>query len=72
MKSCGGGDNIVSIIFCLPETLVVGLEHTSYTVNEDDGHVDVCALIIDSEDCALQFVFNATLSTRDETAGTYT
>ena len=69
-KSCGGSDNIVSIIFCLPETPVVGLEDTSYTVYEDTGQVDVCALIIGFESCPLQFAFNVTLSTRDETAGT--
>ena len=70
-KSCGGGDNIVSVIFCLPETPIVSLERTSYTVDEDVGHVDVCALITNSESCPLQFAFNVTLSTRDDTAGTY-
>ena len=69
-KSCGG-DNIVSIIFCLPETPIVGLERTSYTVDEDVGHVDVCALIINSENCPFQFPFDVRLSTRDDTAGTY-
>ena len=69
-NSCGVY-NIVSIIFYLPETPIVGLEDTSYTVNEDVGHVDVCALITNSESCPLQFVFNITLSTRDDTAGTY-
>ena len=61
-KSCGSGDNIVSVIFCLPETPIVGLQHTSRTVNEDVGHVDVCALITNSESCPLQFVFNVRLS----------
>ena len=57
----------------MPETPVVGLEHTSYTVDEDVGHVNVCALIVNSEEeCPFQFPFNVTLSTRDETAGTYT
>ena len=70
MNSCGVY-NIVSIIFCLPDTPIVSLEDTSYTVNEDVGHVNVCALITNSESCPLQFVFTITLSTRDETAGTY-
>ena len=68
-KSCGG-DNIVSVIFCLPETPVVGLEHTSYTVDEDDCRVVVCALILNSEEeCPFQFPFNVKLSTTDGTAG---
>ena len=54
-----------------PEAGMIGLETTSYSVNEDDGEVEVCVNTISSRSCPFPFAFNVTLSTKDDTAGTY-
>ena len=54
------------------EAGMIGLETTSYSVDEDDGEVEVCANTTSSKSCPFSFAFNVTLSTEDDTAGTYT
>ena len=49
---------------------VVGLEKTFYSVSEDVGVVEVCAIVYSPIiDCPIAFPFNVGLSTRDNTAG---
>ena len=50
---------------------MIGLETTSYSVKEDDGEVEVCVNTSSSRSCPFPFTFNVTLSTKDDTAGTY-
>ena len=50
---------------------MIGLETTSYSVKEDDGEVEVCVNTSSSRSCPFPFAFNVTLSTKDDTAGTY-
>ena len=48
----------------------VGLEKTSYTVNENTGVVEICARVFKSIDrCPIDFAFNLTIDTIDGTAG---
>ena len=48
---------------------VVGLEETSYTVSEDVGFVNVCAIVYSPTiDCPIEFPFSVGLSTRDGSA----
>ena len=54
-----------------PEAGIIGLETVLYSVNEDDGEVEVCANTISSKSCPFLFAFNVTLSLKDDTAGTY-
>ena len=49
---------------------MIGLETTLYSVNEDDGEVEVCVITSSSRSCPFPFAFNVTLSTKDDTAGT--
>ena len=49
---------------------MIRLETTSYSVKEDDGEVEVCAITSSSRSCPFPFAFNVTLSTNDDTAGT--
>ena len=49
---------------------VVGLEQTFYQVGEDEGFVEVCAVVISPVNtCPINFPFNVGLVTRDGTAG---
>ena len=59
-------------VLCVgPEAGMIGLETTSYSVNENDGEVEVCVNTSSSRSCPFPFAFNVTLSTKDDTAGTY-
>ena len=49
---------------------MVGLERTVYNVLENEGVVEVCAIVESPDiDCPIQFPFNVSLSTRNGTAG---
>ena len=49
---------------------VVGLERTLYSVSEDVGVVEVCAIVYSPTiDCPIAFSFDVSLSTSDNTAG---
>ena len=49
---------------------VVGLERTFYTVSEDDGIVEVCAIVTDPDImCPIEFPFQVNFSTTNGTAG---
>ena len=49
---------------------MVGLERTLYQVSEDDGVVEVCAIVYSPNiTCPITFSFNASLSTNDDNAG---
>ena len=49
---------------------VVGLEKTFYSVSEDVGVVEVCAIVYSPTiDCPIAFPFDVGLSTLDNTAG---
>ena len=49
---------------------VVGLEKTIYSVFEDGGVVEVCAIVYSPTiDCPIAFPFDVSLSTSDRTAG---
>ena len=53
----------------LPE-IMIGFEHTSYTVNEDGGGVEVCAQFTGaSSGCSIDFSFEVAIQTADDTAG---
>ena len=48
----------------------VGLERTMYNVSEDEGMVEVCAVVFfPSGSCPIQFPFDIRLGTSDGTAG---
>ena len=50
---------------------VVGLEKTIYSVSEDDGMLEVCAIVTTPDiGCPIQFPFQVSLSTTDGSAGT--
>ena len=62
------------ILFFPVSVAVVGLERTFYSVSEDVGVVEVCAIVHvpdDSFDCPIMFPFEVNLSTDDDTAGIY-
>ena len=49
---------------------MVGLEKTFYSVSEDVGVVEVCAIVYSPTiDCPIAFPFDVGLSTMDNTAG---
>ena len=49
---------------------VVGLERTFYSVSEDVGVVEVCAIVYSPTiDCPIAFPFNVSLSTSEGSAG---
>ena len=50
---------------------VVGLERTIFTVQEDVGVVELCAIVYEPSgiDCPIDFPFDVRLSTWDDTAG---
>ena len=49
---------------------VVGLERTSYEVDENEGSVEVCAVIIfPLIDCPVVLPFDVGFTTSDNTAG---
>ena len=49
---------------------MVGLEKTFYQVREDVGVVEVCAIVYSPTiDCPIEFLFNVSLSTRNNSAG---
>ena len=49
---------------------VVGLERTQYSVSEDVGAVEVCAVVTRPNiDCPIEFTFTVHFSTVNETAG---
>ena len=59
------------MIFC-PTELKVGFEELNYTVNESDGTVEVCVVVISPPDDAdLNVTVALSPSTIDGTAGTY-
>ena len=46
---------------------------TNYTVDEDNGVVIICASVFEPNiDCPIQFSFDISFNTSDETAGIYT
>ena len=50
----------------------MGLERTLYQVSEDDGVVEVCAIVYEPNgnlDCPITFPFEVSLSTGDDSAG---
>lgn len=47
---------------------VVCLEKTFYQVSEDVGAVEVCA-IVDGSSCPVNFAFDISLSTHNDSAG---
>ena len=48
----------------------VGLERTIYQVSEDDGVVEVCAVVNSPViECPIQFPFNVRLTTTNDSAG---
>ena len=50
--------------------IMIGFEHTSYTVNEDDLQVEVCAKFTGtSSGCSVEFPFIVRIGTADDTAG---
>ena len=64
-----------AILHChaLLTAAVVGLERTFYNVSEDDGVVEVCAIVYSPNfKCPINFAFNVKLSTSDGSAGIYT
>ena len=57
-------------MYLLTSEAVVGLEKTLYSVSEDEGVVEVCAIVYSPTiDCPIEFSFNVNLSTSDRTAG---
>ena len=49
---------------------VVGLEKTSYSVSENVGLVETCVIVYSPTiDCPIEFPFDVSLSTSDNTAG---
>ena len=56
-----------------PSEAVVGLERTIFTVQEDVGVVELCAIVYEPSgiDCSIAFPFDVYLSTWDDTAGEY-
>ena len=47
-----------------------GFEHASYTVDEDGGGINLCAQFTGtSSGCSVDFPFDITLETVDDTAG---
>ena len=60
---------MVVLLLFIP-VAVVGLDRTFYEVPDDVGVVTMCAIIyIPDIICPIQFAFNVTLSTSDESAG---
>ena len=49
----------------------MGLEKTAYTVSEDVGEVEVCAVVRNVSSCYIPFQFSINMSTVDESAGIY-
>ena len=49
----------------------MGLEQTIFTVQEDVGVVELCAIVYEPSgiDCPIAFAFDVRLSTWDDTAG---
>ena len=53
-----------------PTVAEVGLERTIYTVSEDVGVAEVCAIVTNPDlPCPIEFSFTVTLATLDGTAG---
>ena len=49
---------------------VVGLEQVQYSVNEEDGVIEVCAVVSSPDiDCPVDFSFKVKFFTADVTAG---
>ena len=50
----------------------VGFEKTVYQVDEDSETVEICAAVFEPNiSCPIEFCFNMTFETRDDTASTY-
>ena len=65
-----------SCVYILTHTFileaVVGLESTFYSVSEAVGLVEVCAIVFSPTiGCPIAFPFDVSLSTSDDTAGSY-
>ena len=58
-----------------PTVAVVGLENSVYSVTEDDGVVEVCAVVQSANmespnmECPIDFAFTVILLTSDDSAG---
>ena len=51
---------------------IVGFQRTIYSVNEGDGAVEICAVVVEPDiDCPIQFDFDVIFETSDGTAGMY-
>ena len=58
------------LFFSLTSEAVVGLENTIYSVSENVGVVEVCAIVYSPTiDCPIEIPFDVSLSTSDNTAG---
>ena len=56
--------------FSLTSEAVVGLENIIYSVSENVGVVEVCAIVYSPTiDCPIKIPFDVSLSTSDNTAG---
>ena len=54
----------------IPVVAVVGLEQIFYSVSEDVGVVELCAVVNEPNiDCPIAFPFDVPLSTSDNSAG---
>ena len=63
---------IYSLLCIIPVVALVGLERTIFTVSEDVGVVEVCAVIYHPHiDCPIQFPFQVKLTIADGTAGKF-
>ena len=61
---------LICVFLSLFPVAVVGLEKTFYSVSEDVGVVEVCAIVYSPTiDCPIAFPFDVGLSTLDNTAG---
>ena len=58
------------VVLYIPPVAVVGLERTFYSISEDVGAVEVCAVVTRPNiDCPIEFTFTIHISTVNETAG---
>ena len=57
-------------LFLLCTVAELGLERTFYQVSEDDGIVEVCAVVYNPViECPIQFSFDIRLTTTNDSAG---
>ena len=61
------------VLFISPSAVTVHMEHVTYQVDEDEGSVEVCAVIQSPSgvECPVDFSVSVTISTSDDTACMY-